>query len=41
MVKYKEFENICQGAYGFALGSGSIWLRKDKYIIVIGVGGRR
>ena len=43
LFKYKKFENICQGAHGFASGSGSIWIKKDKYIIVItlGVGGRK
>ena len=43
LAKYKKFDNNCQDAHGFASGSGSIWIKKDKYIIVItlGVGGRR
>ena len=35
LAKYKKFEQLCQGGYGFVSGGGSIWIKKDKYVTVI------
>jgi len=35
LAKYKKFEMLCQGGYDFVSGSGSIWIKKDTYIIMI------
>jgi len=35
LAKYKKFEKLCQGGYGFVSESGSIWIKKDTFIIMI------
>ena len=34
LAKYRKFEKLCQGGYGFVSGNGSFWIKKDTYIIM-------